>query len=173
MTSHRKAEYLSQSVKYIRSTLHNSTAINAQEVAGALALLLADMYGLYFKTKDVYKILSERSLSTYHDLLDSHGREILFTARLLAECVHKLGGTLHRWPVILDHLQRTSCVDAADRLPSGLLVELLEQNAELALHMREAKWLCDEYGDTDSAILLDECIKEVDRRVTLLAQPGA
>jgi starvation-inducible DNA-binding protein len=173
MTSHKKFIYFTESRKLINSTLYDSTAINARKVAGSLASLVADIYKLHFKTRGVHNVLSMRNVCTDRFRLNAQANETFLAAQLLSECVEKLGGTSHNWPIILNYLEATSSVEFTDRLPCGLLVELLEQNAELTIHMQEAKWLCDEYGDFDSAILLEDCLKEADCRVTSLARSGS
>jgi starvation-inducible DNA-binding protein len=173
MTVEMELTDYSKSREYLPSTSRDSTTINPRDVAGVLALLLADMYGLYFKTKDVHRLLSDQSIYKYDSLLDGHGYEILAAADLVAGCVQKLGGTLHRWPPIMTYLQKASCVGSVDTSSRCLVAQLVERNRELTARLREAKWVCDEYGDTDTATLLKECIKETDKRIMGLAQERA
>ncbi len=168
-----KSTYFLENAKYLPVQARGAVPIRTQDVAGALALLLTDTYALYFKTKDVCKILADRSFYMHLPDLVSHGEEIFVAAGMLSECIQKLGGTLHRWPEILLHLQRNSSAESRNSPPCSLLVELLEYNKELAVHMREIHWLCHEYGDADSAILLEECIGETDRRIIFLARSRA
>lgn len=153
---------------YFGTRICNLISIQIQDVANALALLLTDTYGLYFKTTDVDKTLLGENVHTHHDLLVAHRQEIFVTASMLTERIQKLGGTLHRWPVIFAQLQEETRLECANSLPCSLLAELLQQNKKFAIHTREIRWLCAEYGDSGSRILLTKCIEEADRRVALL-----
>jgi starvation-inducible DNA-binding protein len=82
--------------------------------------------------------------------------------------VRKLGGTTLRSVGHLARLQRLTDNDADYVVPTGMLVELREDNVQLAVRMREAHRLCDEHGDVATASLLETWIDETEGRVWFL-----
>src|ERR1700760_2890139 len=63
------------------------------DLAGALNILLADMFGLYLKTKNFHWHMSGPHFRDYHLLLDEHATQIFATTDDIAERVRKIGGT--------------------------------------------------------------------------------
>ncbi len=49
-----------------------------RDLAGALKLLLADMFGLYLKTKNFHRHASGPHFRDYHLLLDEQGEQIFY-----------------------------------------------------------------------------------------------
>jgi starvation-inducible DNA-binding protein len=64
----------------------------ARDLAGALNILLADMFALYLKTKNFHWHVSGSHFRDYHLLLDEHADQILATTDPIAERVRKIGG---------------------------------------------------------------------------------
>src|SRR6201988_4706163 len=64
-----------------------------RDLSGALNILLADMFGLYLKTKNFHWHVSGPHFRDYHLLLDEHGDQIFATTDTIAERVRKIGGT--------------------------------------------------------------------------------
>src|SRR4051812_11152295 len=77
----------------------------AQDISGALTILLADMFALYLKTKNFHWHVSGPHFRDYHLLLDDQGAEILATTDDMAERARKLGGTTLR---SIGHSQNSS-----------------------------------------------------------------
>jgi starvation-inducible DNA-binding protein len=67
-----------------------------RDLAGALNILLADMFGLYVKTKNFHWHVSGPHFRDYHLLLDEQGEQIFATTDAIAERVRKIGGTTLR-----------------------------------------------------------------------------
>ena len=86
----------------------------------------------------------------------------------VAERARKLGGTTLRSVGHIARLQRSSDNDAEFVAPHDMLVELRDDNSQLAAHMREVHTLCDEHGDVATASLLEVWIDEAERRVWFL-----
>ena len=55
--------------------------------------LLADMFGVYLKTKNFHWHVSGPHFCDYHLILDEQADQIFATTDLLAERVRKIGGT--------------------------------------------------------------------------------
>ena len=125
-----------------------------RDIAGALNILLADMFGLYLKTKNFHWHVSGPHFRDYHLLLDEHGDQIFATTDAIAERVRKLGGTTMRSIGQITRLQRIKDNDADFVTPMDMLAELRDDNKQLTARMRETHDLCDEHGDVATASLL-------------------
>src|SRR6184192_4471653 len=67
-----------------------------RDIAGALNILLADMFALYLKTKNFHWHMSGPHFRDYHLLLDEQAEQIFATTDPIAERVRKIGGrTVH------------------------------------------------------------------------------
>jgi starvation-inducible DNA-binding protein len=139
-----------------------------RDLAGALNILLADMFGLYVKTKNFHWHISGRHFRDYHLLLDEQGEQIFATTDAIAERVRKIGGTTLRSIGHIGRLQRIEDNDADFVTPMDMLAELRDDNKELAARMRETHDLCDEHGDVATASLLEVWIDEAERRTWFL-----
>ena len=150
-------------------TTPTTLASNAvQDLAGALTILLADMFALYVKTKNFHWHVSGPHFHDYHLLLDEQGDQIFATTDAIAERVRKIGGTTIRSVGHIARLQRITDNEADYVTAPDMLAELREDNLQLAARMRETHSLCDEHGDVASASLLEVWIDEAERRVWFL-----
>jgi starvation-inducible DNA-binding protein len=139
-----------------------------QDISGALNILLADMFGLYLKTKNFHWHMSGPHFRDYHLLLDDHADEIFATTDVLAERVRKIGGTTLRSISHVSRLQRVLDNDADFVTPMDMLAELRDDNQQLAVNLRETHGLCDDHGDVASASLLETWIDQAERRTWFL-----
>jgi starvation-inducible DNA-binding protein len=138
------------------------------DISGALNILLADMFGLYLKTKNFHWHMSGPHFRDYHLLLDEHADQIFATTDALAERVRKIGGTTLRSIGHVGRLQRVLDNDADFVTPLDMLAELRDDNVQLTANLRETHGLCDEHGDVASASLLETWIDEAERRTWFL-----
>ena len=134
------------------------------DVAGALNVLLADMFALYLKTKNFHWHVSGSHFRDYHLLLDEQADQIFAITDGIAERVRKIGGTTLRSIGHVSRLQRILDNDADYVTPMDMLAELRDDNKHLIARMRETHDLCDEHGDVATASLLENWIDEVERR---------
>ncbi len=139
-----------------------------RDLAGALNILLADMFGLYLKTKNFHWHISGPHFRDYHLLLDEQGEQIFATTDAIAERVRKIGGTTLRSIGHISRLQRVEDNDADFVTPMDMLAELRDDNKQLVARMRETHDLCDEHGDVATASLLEVWIDEAERRTWFL-----
>jgi starvation-inducible DNA-binding protein len=139
-----------------------------KDLAGALNILLADMFSLYLKTKNFHWHMSGPHFRDYHLLLDEHGDQIFATTDDIAERVRKIGGTTLRSIGHISRLQRVLDNDADYVTPLDMLAELRDDNKQLVAHLRETHDLCDEHGDVATASLIENWIDEAERRVWFL-----
>jgi starvation-inducible DNA-binding protein len=141
---------------------------SVRDLAAALNVLLADMFGLYLKTKNFHWHVSGPHFRDYHLMLDEHGDQIFATTDAIAERVRKIGATTLRSIGHVERLQRIEDNDADFVTPLDMLAELREDNRQLAADMRETHGLCDEHGDVATASLLEIWIDEAERRTWFL-----
>ena len=139
-----------------------------RDLAGALNILLADMFGLYLKTKNFHWHISGPHFRDYHLLLDEQGERVFATTDAIAERVRKIGGTTLHSIGHIGRLQRIEDNDADFVTPMDMLAELRDDNKELAARMRETHDLCEEHGDVATASLLEVWIDEAERRTWFL-----
>jgi starvation-inducible DNA-binding protein len=139
-----------------------------RDLAGALNILLADMFGLYLKTKNFHWHISGAHFRDYHLMLDEHGDQIFATTDPIAERVRKIGGTTLRSIGHIGRLQRIEDNDADFVTPMDMLAELRDDNKQLTSRMRETHDLCDEHGDVATASLIEVWIDEAERRTWFL-----
>src|ERR1700746_3208887 len=139
-----------------------------RDLAGALNILLADMFGLYLKTKNFHWHVSGPHFRDYHLLLDEQGEQIFATPDDIAERVRKIGGTTLRSIGHVGRLKRILDNDADYVTPLDMLAELRDDNKQLIANLRETHGLCDEYGDIATASLLENWIDEAERRAWFL-----
>src|SRR6187549_4189759 len=67
-----------------------------RDIAGALNILLADVFALYLKTKNFHWHVSGPHFRDYHLMLDEQAGQIFATTDDIAERVRKLGATTLR-----------------------------------------------------------------------------
>jgi starvation-inducible DNA-binding protein len=139
-----------------------------RDLAGELNILLADMFGLYLKTKNFHWHVSGPHFRDYHLLLDEQGEQIFATTDAIAERVRKIGATTLRSIGHVSRLQRIQDNDADFVTPMDMLAELRDDNKQLTTRMREIHDLCDESGDVATASLLEVWIDEAERRTWFL-----
>jgi starvation-inducible DNA-binding protein len=139
-----------------------------RDLAGALNILLADMFALYLKTKNFHWHVSGPHFRDYHLMLDEQGEQIFATTDDIAERVRKIGGTTLRSIGHIGRLQRVEDNDADFVTPMDMLAELRDDNKELTARMRETHGLCDEHGDVATASLIEVWIDEAERRTWFL-----
>jgi len=148
------------------------TSSAKKDLAGALNMLLADMFALYLKTKNFHWHMSGPHFRDYHLLLDEQGDQIFATTDVIAERVRKIGGTTIKSIGQISRLQRLLDNDADYVTPSDMLAELRSDNEQLTLSLRAVHTLCDDEGDVATASLIEVWIDEAERRTWFLYEAG-
>src|SRR5271156_2267473 len=139
-----------------------------KDLTGALNALLADVFGLYLKTKNFHWHVSGLHFRDYHLMLDEQADQIFATTDDIAERVRKIGATTLRSIGHIARLQHIEDNDADFVTPLDMLAELRDDNKQLTTYMREVHDLCDEHGDVATASLLEVWIDEAERRTWFL-----
>ena len=143
-----------------------------KDISGGLNILLADVYALYFKTKNFHWHVSGPHFRDYHLMLDEQADEIYAMGDPIAERVRKLGGNTIRSVGQIKRLQRVLDNDADYVTPEDMLAELREDNKQFAANMRTLHELCDEYNDVATASLIENWIDETEKRTWFLFEAG-
>ncbi len=151
----------------IEAPLLTPTDLSAKatrDISGAMNSILADVFALYFKTKNFHWHMSGPHFRDYHLLLDEQGEQIFAMTDPIAERVRKLGGTTLRSPSHASKLQTISDNNEDYVEPLDMLAELREDNETLLRRLREAHGVCDEYEDIATASLIENWVDETERR---------
>jgi starvation-inducible DNA-binding protein len=143
-----------------------------RDIAGAMNAILADVYALYFKTKNFHWHLSGPHFRDYHLLFDEQGDQLFAMADPIAERIRKVGGSTIRSIGHVGRLQRVKDNDAEYVDPKDMLAELRENNKELAARLREVHDVCDEHRDIATASLIEVWIDETEKRTWFLFEAG-
>ncbi|MEP6811222.1 MAG: DNA starvation/stationary phase protection protein [Chthoniobacterales bacterium] len=139
-----------------------------KEIGGALNSILADVFALYFKTKNFHWHMSGPHFRDYHLLLDEQADQIFAMTDPMAERVRKIGETTLRSGSHAARLQTILDNNADYVEPLDMLAELREDNLTLVRRLREAHGICDDNEDVASASLIENWVDESERRVWFL-----
>jgi starvation-inducible DNA-binding protein len=134
------------------------------EICQELRKMLADVFGLYMKTKNFHWHMSGRHFRDYHLLLDEHADQIFAMTDDIAERARKIGGTtLHSIGEIAKY-QRLK--DNSDEFvaPKDMLSELLDDNQKLVKFFRAAHEVCEKHNDVATASLIEVWVDQTERR---------
>jgi starvation-inducible DNA-binding protein len=140
----------------------------AKDIGGAMNRVLADVFALYFKTKNFHWHMSGPHFRDYHLLLDEQADQLFAMTDVIAERVRKLGAPTLKSIGQVSKNQRILDNDADYVEPSDMLAELREDNATLASNMRTAHDLCNDHRDVATASLIEVWIDETERRAWFL-----
>ena len=149
-------------------TPDNFSPEDVKNLSSVLNALLADVYALYFKTKNFHWHMSGPHFRDYHLLLDDHGDQLFAMTDDIAERVRKVGGTTVRSIGHITRLRRIQDNDAEFVTPADMLSELREDEKALVLSMHAVHVLCDDAGDVATASLLENWIDQSQRRIWFL-----
>ncbi|MGA9643479.1 MAG: DNA starvation/stationary phase protection protein [Terriglobales bacterium] len=143
-----------------------------RDIAGAMNAILADVFGLYLKTKNFHWHLSGPHFRDYHLLFDEQGDQLFAMTDPIAERIRKVGGTTLRSIGHIARLQRVLDNDAPYVEPEDMLAELCEDNKTLAARLREAHGVCEQHQDIATTSLIEVWIDETERRTWFLFEAG-
>ncbi len=141
-----------------------------EEISSELRHLLADIFGLYMKTKNFHWHMSGRQFRDFHLLLDEHSEQILAMTDDVAERARKIGGTtLHSISDISEH-QRLKDNNEEFVAPEEMLKELSADNQELTRSLRSAHEICDRHNDVATTSMIEVWIDQTERRTWFLSE---
>jgi starvation-inducible DNA-binding protein len=141
-----------------------------EEISDALRRLLADVFALYFKTKNVHWHMTGPHFRDYHILLDEQGEQIFAMTDDIAERARKIGGTtLHSVGDVARH-QRLKDNDEEGVPPTEMLFELCADNQHLTRSLRSAHEICEKHDDVATASVIETWLDETERRTWFLSE---
>jgi starvation-inducible DNA-binding protein len=140
------------------------------EIANALRQLLADVFGLYLKTKNFHWHMSGSHFRDYHLLLDEHAEQIFAMTDVIAERARKIGANTLRSIGDISRNQSLKDNDEEFVAPRDMLVELYGDNQGLTRQLRSAHELCEYHGDVATTSLIEIWIDETERRQWFLGE---
>ena len=140
------------------------------EISGALRQLLADVFGLYLKTKNFHWHMKGPHFRDYHLLLDENAAQIFAMTDEIAERARKIGGSTLRSVGDISRNQRIQ--DNNDELltPKEMISELSADNLDLTRSLRSTHRICDRNGDIATASAIETWIDETERRTWFLSE---
>jgi starvation-inducible DNA-binding protein len=131
-----------------------------------LKLLLADVFAIYFKTKNFYWHMRGPHFRDYQLLLNGQADELF----AMAERARKLGGATLRSIGDIARRQRIKDNDK-EQVPAELmLAELLADNQSLTAYLRSTHVMCKEFHDVATSSLIENWIDQAERRTWFLAE---
>ncbi|WP_079436012.1 Dps family protein [Zoogloea sp. LCSB751] len=163
-----RTETLLEKSHAVLATPTDLKAKAAREIAAAMNAILADVFGIYLKTKNFHWHMSGPHFRDYHLLLDEQADQLYAMTDPIAERIRKLGGNTLRSIGHISRLQRVADNDAEYVEPLTMLAELCTDNVMLAAHFREVHDLCAEHRDIATASLIEVWIDETERRTWFL-----
>jgi starvation-inducible DNA-binding protein len=138
------------------------------DITGGMNAILADVFALYFKTKNFHWHMSGPHFRDYHLLLDEQADQIYAMGDPIAERIRKVGGSTLRSIGHIARLQRIKDNDADYVNARDMLVDLQTDSLALVARMREAHDQCEHYRDVATASLIEVWIDEAERRAWFL-----
>jgi starvation-inducible DNA-binding protein len=153
------------------AALRTPTDLNrdgVREISSSLRELLADVFGLYVKTKNFHWHMSGPHFRDYHLLLDEQGEQIFAMTDDIAERARKIGGTTLRSVSDIAEHQRLPDNNAEFVAPKEMLAELAADNQQLTKFLRATHEICDQHNDVATASLIENWIDETERRTWFL-----
>ncbi len=139
-------------------------------ISSSLRQLLADVFGLYMKTKNFHWHMSGRQFRDFHLLLDEHAAQIFAMTDDIAERARKIGGTTLRSISDISRLQRLKDNNEELITPRDMMLELCRDNLQLTRYLRSTHEVCSHYGDVATTSLIENWIDETERRHWFLSE---
>lgn len=136
----------------------------SRDISAGLGALLADVFALYFKTKNFHWHISGPHFQDYHLLLDGQANQLLAMTDPIAERTRKVGGMTIRSVSDVARRQRLLDNNADYVEPQDMLAELQSDTVQLVAEMRRVHELCSAHNDVATTSLLEVWIDESEQR---------
>jgi starvation-inducible DNA-binding protein len=171
-----KANQATQTAEKRHNVSDRATGLSrdaVEEISRELCQLLADVFALYVKTKNFHWHVSGAHFRDYHLLLDEQAEQIFAMTDEIAERARKIGGTtLHSISDISQH-QRLTDNNKESVTAGDMLLELRNDNSQLARFLRATHEVCEKHNDVATASLIETWIDETERRTWFLSETVA
>ncbi|SEB74150.1 Dps family protein [Terriglobus roseus] len=132
--------------------------------------LLADVFVLYFKTKNFHWHMTGVHFRDYHLLLDEHADQLFAMTDSIAERTRKLGGTTLKSIGQISRYQRLRDSEEDFVSTASMFAELLADNNTLVAYLDGAHRVCEEATDVATASFIENWIDEAQNRAWFLRE---
>ena len=139
-----------------------------KDIAAAMNGLLADVFALYFKTKNFHWHMSGPHFRDYHVMLDEQAAELYAMTDPVAERIRKIGGNTLRSIGHIGRLQSIKDNDNEFVSPSDMLGELCDDNKAMVTSLRAAHSVCEKHDDIATTSLIENYIDQTEERTWFL-----
>jgi len=139
-----------------------------KNLSSVLNALLADVYALYFKSKNFHWHMSGPHFRDYHLLIDEQADQVFSIGDDIAERVRKIGGTTIRSIGHISKLQRIKDNDQEFVSAHDMLLELYADNKSFVENLRAAHEVTDKANEYATTSLIEQWIDEAERRAWFL-----
>ena len=139
-----------------------------KNLSSVLNALLADVYALYFKSKNFHWHMSGPHFRDYHLLIDEQADQVFSIGDDIAERVRKIGGTTIRSIGHIAKLQRITDNDQEFVPARDMLLELHGDNKAFVESLRAAHEVASKANDYATTSLIEVWIDEAERRAWFL-----
>ena len=143
-------------------------AAATKDIAVAMNGVLADVFALYFKTKNFHWHMSGPHFRDYHVMLDEQAAELYAMTDPVAERIRKIGGSTLRSIGHIGRLQSIKDNDSEFVSPSDMLGELCDDNKAMVTSLREAHSVCEKHDDIATTSLIESYIDQTEERTWFL-----
>jgi starvation-inducible DNA-binding protein len=150
-----------------RSDLSRAGAV---EICGSLRLLLADVFGLYLKTKNFHWHMSGGRFLDHHLLLEEQAQQIFAMTDFIAERARTLGGFTLRSISDISRHQRLKDNNEEGIAPKEMLLELRADNMRLTRFLRATHEVCQAHDDIATASLIEIWVDQAEHRTWFLSE---
>jgi starvation-inducible DNA-binding protein len=148
----------------------------ARDIAASLNVLLADSIALVLKTKGCRWHVAGPYFRAHQVLFRTFEQQIGAAIDDIAERVRRIGAAAVNSIGQASRLSRLVDSNVASLSALEMLTELLQDNLQLASHLREMHCLCEGYGDAATTHHIEKWIDEAEGRARDLfaaSQPTA
>jgi starvation-inducible DNA-binding protein len=139
-----------------------------KDIGLAMNALLADVFALYFKTKNFHWHMSGPHFRDYHVMLDEQAAQLYAMTDPVAERIRKIGGNTLRSIGHIGRLQSIKDNDSEFVAPSDMLSELCDDNKAMVTSLREAHSVCEKHDDIATTSLIENYIDQTEERTWFL-----
>src|SRR5260221_6967473 len=140
------------------------TSEAVDQISDALRQLVADIFGLYLKTKSFHWHMAGRHFRDYQLLFDEQAEQIFAMTDDVAERARKIGGTTLRSIGEIARRQRLRDNDEENLTARSMVSELRDDNVRLTGFLRETHELCANPNDGASTRRIQTWIGQTDGR---------
>jgi starvation-inducible DNA-binding protein len=140
------------------------------ELSDELLLLISDVFSLFLKTKNFHWHVTGPHFREYHLMLDEQADQIFAMTDVIAERARKMGAsTVHSISDISRH-QRLKDNNDEGLAPLRMFEELLVDNQQLTIFLRQLHEVCERHNDVATASLIEIWVDETERRAWFLSE---